>query len=213
MDKRALIGIASIGPGAWSVYQEFITRYYGPPPTVPAPAAVKTESAPPANTVSPSGTTPAAPSAMPAQVAPAIVPPSQAARNVQIETDNYIAVFTSHGARLKSFQFKHYRASAAPNSPLQEMITTAKDVPLPLGVRWQAPAPFDDAGLAYSVQGGDLKLSGEAKGTLVFQGQTADGVTITKSLAFYRQSLSDSVRCYGPVHRGQCASAGNFVDR
>jgi YidC/Oxa1 family membrane protein insertase len=103
---------------------------------------------------------------------------------VQIETDNYIAVFTSHGARLKSFQLKHYRASAAPNSPLQEMITTAKDVPLPLGVRWQVPAQFDDAGLAYSVQGADLKLTGEAKGTLVFQGQTADGVTITKSLAF-----------------------------
>ena len=75
------------------------------------------------------------------------------------------------------------------------MITTAKDVPLPLGVRWQVPAPFDDAGLSYSVQGADLKLTGEAKGTLVFQGQTADGVTITKSLAFTGQSLSDPVRC------------------
>jgi YidC/Oxa1 family membrane protein insertase len=183
MDKRALIGIA-LSVLVLVGYQEFITRYYGPPPTVPAPAAEKTDAAPPANTAAPSGVTPAVPAALPAQVAPAIAPPNQAARNIQVETDNYIAVFTSHGARLKSFQFKNYRASADPNSPLQEMITTAKDVPLPLGVRWQAPAPFDDAGLSYSVQGADLKLTGEARGTLVFQGQTADGVTITKSLTF-----------------------------
>ena len=42
---------------------------------------------------------------------------------------------------------------------------TAPGVPLPLGVRWQAPAPFEDNELVYSVQGGDLKLAGEAKAT------------------------------------------------
>ncbi|HET9917018.1 MAG TPA: membrane protein insertase YidC [Candidatus Binatia bacterium] len=178
MDKRALIGIA-LSVLVLVGYQEFISRYYGPSPTVPAPAAEKTDAAAP-----PSGATPAAPGAVPAQVAPTIALPGQAARNIQVETDNYIAVFTSHGARLKSFQFKSYRASADTKSPLQEIIATAKDVPLPLGVRWQAPAPFDDASLSYSVQGGDLKLTGEAKGTLVFQGQTADGATISKSLTF-----------------------------
>src|SRR6185295_7033460 len=40
------------------------------------------------------------------------------------------------------------------------------------------------AALTYSVQGADLKLTGGAKGSLVFQGQTADGVTISKSLTF-----------------------------
>ncbi|MGZ8465951.1 MAG: hypothetical protein ACXWXT_10430, partial [Candidatus Binatia bacterium] len=88
MDKRALIGIA-LSVLVLVGYQEFISRYYGPPPTVPAPAAEKTDAAAP-----PSGATPAAPSAVPAQVAPALVPPGQAARNIQIETDNYIAVFT-----------------------------------------------------------------------------------------------------------------------
>ena len=93
-------------------------------------------------------------------------------------------VFTTQGARLKSFQFKNYRASAEPTSPPFEIVVTAKDLPLPLGVRWQSPAAFDDAALAYAVQGADLKLTGDAKGTLVFQGQTADGVTISKSLTF-----------------------------
>jgi len=183
MDKRALIGIA-LSVLVLVGYQEFISRYYGPPPTVPAPAAEKPDAAAPTSAAAPSGATPAAPGAVAAQVTPAVAPPSQAARHIQVETDNYIAVFTSHGARLKSFLFKNYRASADPKSPLQEIITTAKDVPLPLGVRWQAPALFDDAGLSYSVQGADLKLTGEAKGTLVFQGQTADGVTISKSLTF-----------------------------
>ena len=183
MDKRALIGIA-LSVLVLVGYQEFISRYYGPPPTVQAPVAEKMEAAPSGNTAAPSGATPAAPTAVTAQVAPAIAPPSQTARNIQVETDNYIAVFTSHGARLKSFQFKNFRASAAPNSPPYEIIMEAKDVPLPLGVRWQAPAPFDDAALTYAVQGGDLKLSGDAKGTLVFQGQTADGVTISKTLTF-----------------------------
>jgi YidC/Oxa1 family membrane protein insertase len=178
MDKRALIGIA-LSVLVLVAYQEFISRYYGPPPTVPAPAAEKMDTAAP-----PSGAAPATPSAVPPQVAPAIVPPDQAVRNVQVETDNYIAVFTSQGARLKSFKFKNYRASAEPKSPPFEIIVEAKDVPLPLGVRWQAPAPFDDAGLAYSVQGDNLKLTGRAKGTLVFQGQTADGVTISKTLTF-----------------------------
>ena len=96
------------------------------------------------------------------------IPGGQPARDIKIETENYVAVFTTAGARLKSFQFKKYRASAGENSAPFEMIQTAPGVPLPLGVRWQTPQPFDDNGLVYSVQGGDLQLTGDAKGTLSF---------------------------------------------
>ena len=183
MDKRALIGIA-LSVLVLVGYQEFISRYYGPPPVSQSPVAEKKEAAPPSGTASQATTAPAAPTAVTAQVAPTSVPPGQPAKNIQVETDNYIAVFTTQGARLKSFQFKNYRASAEPKSPPFEIIVAAKDVPLPLGVRWQTPAAFDDAALSYSVQGADLKLTGDAKGSLVFQGQTADGVTISKSLTF-----------------------------
>jgi hypothetical protein len=40
------------------------------------------------------------------------------ARDIRVETDNYIALFTTQGARLKSFQFKNYRASARQKSTL-----------------------------------------------------------------------------------------------
>jgi YidC/Oxa1 family membrane protein insertase len=184
MDKRALIGIA-LSVLVLVGYQEFISRYYGPPPPASqAPVAEKKEAAPTSGTPAQTATAPAAASAVTAPAAPVSAPTGQPAKNIQVETDNYIAVFTTQGARLKSFQFKNYRASAEPKSPPFEIIAAAKDVPLPLGVRWQAPAAFDDAALSYSAQGADLKLTGDAKGTLVFQAQTADGLTISKSLTF-----------------------------
>ena len=183
MDKRALIGIA-LSVLVLVGYQEFISRYYGPSPASQAPVAEKKEAAPTSGTPAQTATAPAAPTAVTAPVAPTSAPTGQPAKSIHVETDNYIAVFTTQGARLKSFQFKNYRAGAQPKSPPFEIIAAAKDVPLPLGVRWQAPAAFDDAALSYSVQGADLKLTGDAKGTLVFQGQTADGLTINKSLTF-----------------------------
>jgi YidC/Oxa1 family membrane protein insertase len=183
MDKRALIGIA-LSVLVLVGYQEFISRYYGPPPVNQAPVAEKKEDAAPSGTPAQTATAPAAPTAVAPQAAPPGAPTGQPARDIRVETDNYIALFTTHGARLKSFQFKNYRASAEPQSPPFEIVAMAKDVPLPLGVRWQAPAAFDDAALSYSVQGADLKLTGDAKGTLVFQGQTGDGLTISKSLTF-----------------------------
>jgi len=180
MDKRALIGIA-LSVLVLVGYQEFISRYYGPAPVSQAPVVEKKATASQEGTAAP---TPSVPASASARVAPPSAPSGRVEKQIIVETDNYIAVFTTQGARLRSFQLKHYRASAEPNSPPFEMIAAAKDMPLPLGVHWQTPAPFDDAALIYSVQGTDVKLTGAAKTTLVFEGQTAEGVTITKSLTF-----------------------------
>lgn len=110
--------------------------------------------------------------------------PGQPGREIKIETENYLAVFTTEGARLKSFKFKKFRASADEKSAPFEIVSTAPGVPLPLGVRLQTAPPIDDGSLIYSVQGSDLKLSGDAKGSLVFHGQTAEGAVITKALTF-----------------------------
>ncbi|MGH7930514.1 MAG: membrane protein insertase YidC, partial [Candidatus Binatia bacterium] len=56
--------------------------------------------------------------------------------------------------------------------------------PLPLGMRWQSAPPADDGDLVYGVSGGDLKLSGGAKGTLSFQAQAPDGSIAVKSFTF-----------------------------
>jgi YidC/Oxa1 family membrane protein insertase len=181
MDKRAIIGIA-LSILVLVVYQQFISWYYGIPAEGQAPIAEKNGAerfaAPAQPAPAPSASAPAA------QPIPPRVAAAQAAKEITVETDNYVAVFTTYGARLKSFKLKKYRSSVDEKSPPFEIVQTAPGVPLPLGVRWQAPSPFDDNELVYSVQGNDLKLTGEAKATLVFQGQTSSGAVITKSFGF-----------------------------
>jgi YidC/Oxa1 family membrane protein insertase len=175
MDKRAFLAIA-LSILILVIYQEWMTRYYGTPTVAPEVEKKEPERAPVAEKPAP------APSP---QTKPVAVPVSRDVKDIRVETDNYIALFTNQGARLKSFKFKNYRSSVADNSPLFEMIQPAPGVPLPLGIRWQSPAPFDDEELLYSVEGKDLKLSGDSKSTLVFSGRTANGTAITKSFTFF----------------------------
>jgi YidC/Oxa1 family membrane protein insertase len=178
MDKRALLGII-LSVIVLIAYQQFITHYYGPPPAEnPTPNGSRSEAE---KTTSPAP----APvkSAEPESAGLINSVPGQTAKDVQVETDNYIAVFTTQGARLKSFKFKKFRASADERSAPFEIVSS-EGIPLPLGVRLQTPAPVDDGALIYAVQGNDLKLSGEAKGNLLFQGQTAEGTVISKALTF-----------------------------
>ena len=183
MDKRAILGIA-LSILVLVIYQEVVSRFYPAPSTPPTPPPTEKAERDPAKTSEAPSDTKVPESAAELQPAPAKSAGEQAARDFKVETENYVALFTTKGARLKSFKFKKYRASAADNSPPFEMVQAAPGVPLPLGVSWQAPQPFNDAELVYSVQSGDLQLTGEAQGTLRFQAQTADGAIITKSFTF-----------------------------
>jgi len=183
MDKRAIIGIA-LSILVLVVYQQLVTHFYGPPPTASAP---ETEKGGPEKATTPEQNTAPSPApSMPA--APAVLPASRSGKEITVETDNYIAVFTTQGARLKSFKFKKFRSSVDENSPPFEMVRTAPGVPLPLGIRWQAPTPFEDSELLYSAKGDDLKLTGDSKGALVFQGRNGDGSEVTKSFTFVGSS-------------------------
>ncbi len=180
MDKRALIGIA-LSVLVLVVYQQVINYYYGPPPSRGTPPAAKTSDKEEVPATPEPAPTPAATTE---RIAPAPPTRGQPARDILVETEDYRAVFTTLGARLKSFKLKKYRTSADQDSPPFEIVTSAAGVPFPLGVRLHAPTLIEDGGLNYSVQGGDLRLKGDAKGSLVFQGETPDGVTITKALEF-----------------------------
>jgi YidC/Oxa1 family membrane protein insertase len=178
MDKRALIGIG-LSILVLVVYQQVVTYFYGPPPTVSAPEVERNK---PETTEPRENSTPTAPS-VPAPASEAAVA-AASAKEITVETENYRAVFTTAGARLKSFKFKKYRSSVDEKSPPFEMIRNVPGVPLPLGVRWQAASPVDDSDVIYSVQGGDLNLAGDSKGTVIFRGQTKNGAAITKSFTF-----------------------------
>jgi len=175
MEKRALIAIV-LSLLVLILYQELMTRYYPAPPPAEEPPREekKTESAsPPAKTE-------------PAVEKPKAAPPVKpsAVKEIQVETDDYIALFTTQGARLKSFKLKHYRTSVDEKSPPFEMIHSVPGVPYPLGVALSGSAEASDDDVAYSVQGGDLNLTGDSQGRLVFKGTNSSGVTLTKELIF-----------------------------
>ena len=178
MDKRALIGIG-LSILVLVVYQQVVTYFYGPPPTVSAPEVEKNK---PETAEPRENSTPIPPTVAPPTSEAAVAAVS--AKEITVETENYRAVFTTAGARLKSFKFKKYRSSVDEKSPPFEMIRNVPGVPLPLGVRWQAASPVDDSDVIYSVQGDDLNLAGDSKGTVVFRGQTKNGAVITKSFTF-----------------------------
>lgn len=205
MDKRALIGIA-LSILVLVVYQQMVSYYYPTPATAPAPVEVKSDGEKATSPAAPPSATPT-PAPASAPTPPIEIPHGQPAKEIMVETDNYLAVFTTHGARLKSFKFKKFRTSAVAKSPPLEMVTTAAGVPLPLGVRLPGVTPFEDGAVAYAAQGGDLKLTGAAKGTLVFQGQTPNGTVITKSLTFAGANYSIGLEVAAKAADGSAQTA------
>ncbi len=204
MEKRAFLAIA-LSLLVLVLYQEWITRQYGTPPP-PAQPEQQTKEAK-------SGTTESVTPSRPVEIKPPQTPPGQPTQDIRVETDNYIALFTSQGARLKSFKFKHYRATADPNSPPFEMIATVPGVAYPLGVKWNSASPTDDAAVTYRVDGGDLKLSGAAEGTLTFQGTAPDGVTITKKLSFSGAQYPMALEVVARIADGGTLASAMFAHR
>ena len=179
MEKRAFLAIA-LSLLVLVLYQEWITRQYGttPPPPPPQPTE-KAEQAPPGARDSVTTFEPSA-----AQIKPPPLPAGEQIKDIRVETDNYVAVLTSQGARLKSLKFRNYRTTANPESPPFDLIAGVPGVPYPLGVRWNGATPADDSQIHYSIEAGDVKLSGEAKEALTFVGTAQDGATIRKTLTF-----------------------------
>src|SRR5439155_26203944 len=113
MEKRAFLAIA-LSILVLVIYQEWVTRYYGvPPPPYKCPIKQETERSAPPQPTAPAPVTLSAPA----------VQTAKAAKDIKFETDNYVAIFTTQGARLKSFKFKKYRNSADENSPLFDIVS------------------------------------------------------------------------------------------
>ena len=107
-------------------------------------------------------------------------------RTVEVDSDFYVAVFTTHGARLKSFRLDKYRETADKNSPPYEMVQVQPGGHLPLGaVITRGDQILDDSDLNYDTTApAQIKTAAGADATLVFVAKNADGSTITKSFTF-----------------------------
>ena len=183
MEKNVLIAIV-LSIAILILYQEWVSRYYETP-----------KGDQPSQQV----TSPSRPLPRPVEEVPMVTPttPLQQTQQSQqtqqnqlpvkefrVETDLYIAVFTNRGARLKSMQLKQFRTSVEKDSPPFEMVTSTPGVPYPLGVQLQGAVPFNDERLVYEVQGRDLHLVDEARGTVLFKGRIPGGGILTKRFTF-----------------------------
>src|SRR5262245_27933832 len=108
MDKRAFLAIA-LSILILVIYQEWMSRYYGTPTVAPEAEKKAPERAPIAEQPAP------VPSP---QTKPAAVPVSREAKDIRVETDKYIALFTNQGARLKSLSSKIIAARFKRTVPL-----------------------------------------------------------------------------------------------
>jgi len=111
-------------------------------------------------------------------------------RTVEVDSDFYVAVFTTHGGRLKSFLLNRYRSAAAKGSPPYEMVQIGPGGHLPLGaVMTRAGQVFDDRDLEYDTNSpAQIKPAAGADATATFTAKTADGITITKTFTFKQSS-------------------------
>jgi len=129
--SRLLLAIL-LSLGLVFVYQEFVLKRMLPPP----PPQKTNEQMPNATASGEMAAAAAAPLPVPmAPITAALAGSSNAPeKTIEIDTELYRAVFTTRGARLKSYQLKQYRTAAASNSPPYEMVRATGADELPLGV-------------------------------------------------------------------------------
>ncbi|MGH7790360.1 MAG: membrane protein insertase YidC [Candidatus Binatia bacterium] len=177
MERRALIAVV-ISVLILVLYQEVVIKrlypHTDPPPSTGPPAV-----APPTDQAVEAA--PAVPPVAGAPVAAAAAPAPADASDVMVDTNYYRAVFTTAGARLKSFELKHYRSTVAADSPPLQMVAYPVSGRLPLALALRGQEAIDDAGVLYRADQTQLTVDESATATVTFVGELA-GATLQKRI-------------------------------
>jgi len=184
MERRALIA-GMICLVILLLYQELVIKRFYPPPestgsTPEEPGVAAAPTAQPPEAVPAEGEQPlAAPSTPPID-----------GKDVVVDTDLYHAVFTTAGARLKSFQLKHFRTTVNPDSSPLDLMSQAVPTDRPLAVELRGKSQsgetkdivaVNDGGVAYRVDRETLTLHDGDSGAITFTGDLSGG-HITKTI-------------------------------
>jgi YidC/Oxa1 family membrane protein insertase len=181
LDTRILLAVV-LSLAAIFAYQEFVLKRLYPPQEQAPIAGPK---------VVPSAMPTAAPPAI-AAGRPAAIPVQGSAepRSFTVETTNYIARFDTQGGRLESFRLKHFRQTAAPRSPLEELVTPGPDGELPLGlVIEQGTRTLDDRQVVYNTSAPvNVVLQDNQSATVQLSASAPGGLQLSKRLEFHGDS-------------------------
>ncbi|MFO0752467.1 MAG: membrane protein insertase YidC [Thermodesulfovibrionales bacterium] len=177
MEKRTLLAI-TISVAILIVYQYFFAKQAAPPQPAPGKGAVQE------TTPSPS------PAPLPSRAA---VPAESAekAKDVTVENELFTAVLTTRGGALKSVSLKHYKDKDGKPIVLKG---DGAALPLSLGV----DDGFQFSAVAFSVSGGDIRLTpGQKTASLVFE-YASEGYSLRRTYTFHNDAygfdLKDEVK-------------------
>ncbi len=170
MDKRTILAVA-ISVAVLILWQVFFTP--APPPPPPPGELLANKPAPEAKA--------------PAPFVPKAAPPVEE-KTVRVETDLYIAEFSSRGGTLKSFQLKRFQDKDGLN------IVLLKDRGAFPALGIGRKGDFTISNENFALEGGDLKLSSSApQGTLVFSRAGPD-FSIRRTYTFRYDSYGFDLR-------------------
>ncbi|HXX53328.1 MAG TPA: membrane protein insertase YidC, partial [Thermodesulfovibrionales bacterium] len=166
MDKRTLLAVVL-------ALIVFIGSQYFFSPSAPSPPAQpqKTEAKP-----EPPAT--GRPGAPVAPLVPATTEESGPLKDIRVETQFYVAVFSSKGGTIKQFDLKTYKDKAG--NPVSLLQTSGTYPPLGLGEK----EDFSLSKVNFAVRGTDLTLRGSETGTLSFE-YTKPPLSVRRTYTFY----------------------------
>ncbi|MDX2168363.1 MAG: membrane protein insertase YidC [Deltaproteobacteria bacterium] len=185
MEQRRIFLVIALSLLVVIAYQELVVKRFYPPPDAAAPT--DTPISPPVGdsgtAPSPVAAAPAAPAATEGAAAPV---PALEGRDVVVDTELYRATFTTLGARLKSLELKHYRATVHPDSPPLQLVLFPQPsrLPLALALRGQE-RQVDDASTVYAVDRDSATLAADESATLTFTGTMPDGARLQKRITMH----------------------------
>src|SRR6202050_3076540 len=193
MDTSRLLIAIVLSLGLIFAYQELVLKKLYPPPNHSAdatptgkPSASMDTTG--ANAPTSNGGTTASTAAQATSEKAALTGTSSIPEKLtEVDTNLYHAVFTNHGARLKTMQLKQYREAAAANSPWYEAVQPSADGRFPLGVIIDngTGAPADDHALDYSTNSlAKIEIRDGQHASVIFDAQTSDGAKIEKTFTF-----------------------------
>lgn len=107
-------------------------------------------------------------------------------RDLVVETEKYRAVFSSVGAKLKSFELREYRVSAESDAPNVVIIESPEERHATLRTTGQEGFSFpEDSFFTISTDVDSFKISSEESKQVVFTATTSGGLKIEKIFVFY----------------------------
>ena len=111
--------------------------------------------------------------------------PEGPSRTIQVETDAFIAKFTTRGGRLLSLKLKKFRETARPDSPLMELVTPAEGGQLPLGLVVETRSGrFNDRVVNYGTAApAQMMVRGPERASVRFTANVA-GLKVVKTVDF-----------------------------